>query len=79
MDQDDNQQMMQEILVEQPAQPVPQAEVSDNVVDVPPIHLLDKQNNSFNLDIHENDILNENEIRKAEIEQNMDSRQNQVI
>jgi hypothetical protein len=78
--QSSEQQMIQEILLPQPAQQEPQEEVAENVVngvEVPLIHLLNEENQFLHLEIPENAIMNDNEIQEIENEHCMDWQQDQ--
>jgi len=79
--QNNNQQVMQEVLIPQPAQPqhIETEEVAENAVEVVPIHLLNKENNFLPLEIHEDDLMNDDEIQKMENDQNMDWQQDQAV
>ncbi|CAD6229831.1 unnamed protein product [Miscanthus lutarioriparius] len=68
----------QEVLIYQPTLSVIQEEVAENEVEVVPVHLLRKENNSLHREIPDDELMDDNEIQEAQNEQLMDWQQNEV-
>jgi hypothetical protein len=79
--QNNNQQVMQEFLIPQPTEPQPieAEEVAENALEVVSIHLLNEENDFVPLEIHEDDLMNDDEIQEMENDQNMDWQQDQAV
>lgn len=65
-------------MLQQPTLSVIQEEVAENEVEVVPVHLLRKENNSLHREIPEDELMDDNEIQEAQNEQLMDWQQNEV-
>lgn len=79
-EKNNEQLIIEEALLPQPAQPEPQEEAIDNEVNevvVPPIHLLNEENQFMHLEILENALMNDDEIQEFQNELNMDWQQEQ--
>jgi hypothetical protein len=65
---------MQEFLIPQPTEPQPieAEEVAENALEVVSIHLINEENDFVPLEIHEDDLMNDDEIQEMENDQNMD-------